>query len=1142
MSSKNSKNATITPVIEELHLPPPPAGELGPVKVWSSAMPIPTYLPCEPERLPMFLEKRVYQGSSGRVYPLPFTDRISDTVVEHVWQAVHLENEYLRVVILPELGGRIHVLREKVTGYDLIYRQDVIKPALVGLAGPWISGGIEFNWAQHHRPSTFMPTGVEIERASDGSITVWLGEHEPMERMKGMHGVCLRPGTAVLEVKGRIFNRTELRQTFLWWMNIATEVHEQYQSFFPPDVYYVADHAKRAMSRYPQCTGSYYGVDYGKRGREGVPENDMPRQFQPDLATCTPDDLSWYANIPVPTSYMCMGSKRDFFGGYDHRRKAGLVHIANRHIAPGKKQWTWGNHEFGYAWDRNLTEPDSRGVYRPYIELMAGVYTDNQPDFSFIGAGEERRFSQYIYPLLEIGPAVEANTRAALSVKRTGARWQVGVCVTEPIPRATVRIRAGGKLVAEETFNFSPLQPTMLEGRTPALKPLTIDIVDASGDVVLAYQQPPAIAGKVPPAATEPPMPRDVRAVDELFLIGLHLKQYRHATRMPEDYWREALRRDPSDSRCNTALGEWHLRRGEYQLAADHLNVAASRLTSLNPNPVDGEAHYLLGLVQRRLGNSDEAYESLYKATWNVQWQAPAWLALAEMDCTAGRWAMARDHLQTVLRINPHQHWARALLHLVGKRLGLASAKLQDGSYTPADCPLDAMSVYLVSGELPDDDQIRIDMAIDLRRAGFFREALQILSAPMNRESAHRAGPIRWYFVAWLCDALGDEPGVRRNLERARKSSSDWCFPARLDEMEVLIWASGKGDHRAQFLLGNFYYDRKRYLEAIKCWRVSTKHEASNHVAWRNLGIAEFNFSGNGKEALRCFRLAMKAAPDDARLFYEYDQLRKRMAEPVTKRLAMLSTNRHLVNQRDDLSLELCAMWNLVGRHREAVELLRSRRFQPWEGGEGLVLSQYVQALSGLARLARAEGKFHAARELLEAALNPPENLSEARHLLANDSDVRYRLGCICDDLRDSKAARYHWTLAATFRGDFQDMSVKSYSEMTYFTALSLARLGQTRRATRLLAEMYKYGETLAASPAVVDYFATSLPLMLLFNDDIQKRQQVTASLIKILATVGQHVIANKRPHAGLAKLSKLLRNDPTNALASTILADFAVV
>ncbi len=179
-----------------------------------------------------------------------------------------------------------------------------------------------------------------------------------------------------MEAKVRIYNRTPFTQTFLWWANAGIRVHDQYQSFFPPDVTFVADHAKRAMSWFPIARNFYYGVDY----TQGV-------------------DLAWYKNIPVPTSYMVTKSEFDFFGGYDHARRAGLVHVADHHVAPGKKQWTWGNAEFGYAWDRELTDADG-----PYIELMAGLYTDNQPDFSWLQPFETKTASQFWYPIQEIGP------------------------------------------------------------------------------------------------------------------------------------------------------------------------------------------------------------------------------------------------------------------------------------------------------------------------------------------------------------------------------------------------------------------------------------------------------------------------------------------------------------------------------------------------------------------------------------------------------------------------------------------------------------------------------------------------------------------------------------------------------------------
>src|SRR5438132_333486 len=136
----------------------------------------------------MFLEKRVYQGSSGRVYPNAVTDRVSDEKVDRAWQAVHLENQYVRLMILPQIGGRIHIGQDVTNGYHFFYRQRVIKPALVGLLGPWISGGVEFNTPQHHRPSTYMPVDWTIVACADSAQTVWpSGPHL-------VHGDGIAPG------------------------------------------------------------------------------------------------------------------------------------------------------------------------------------------------------------------------------------------------------------------------------------------------------------------------------------------------------------------------------------------------------------------------------------------------------------------------------------------------------------------------------------------------------------------------------------------------------------------------------------------------------------------------------------------------------------------------------------------------------------------------------------------------------------------------------------------------------------------------------------------------------------------------------------------------------------------------------------
>ncbi|HEY5909068.1 MAG TPA: DUF5107 domain-containing protein, partial [Verrucomicrobiae bacterium] len=1013
------------------------------VSVWTEEVLIPTYLPALPDKNPMFLEKRVYQGSSGEVYPLPFTDRVAEKPVDRRWKALWIENEFVSVMVLPELGGRIHVFQDKTNHYDAIYRQPVIKPALVGLAGPWISGGIELNWPQHHRPGTFLPVDFEVEAHPDGSKTIWCSDLDPMTRMKGMHGVCLHPGRSCLELKVRVYNRTPFTQTFLWWANVATRVHEAYQSFFPPDVFYVADHARRSMSNYPLCQGSYYGVNYGRRGRQGVPPHERPAQFRPPhcggrtsatdlLPDYAPNDLSFYANIPTPCSYMCMGSAQNFFGGYDYAAQAGIVHWANHHISPGKKQWTWGNHEFGYAWDRNLTAPDAKGEFGPYIELMAGVYTDNQPDFSFLQPRETKVWSQYWYPIQKIGPAQQANLEAAVSVRRRNGRWTVGVAVTRRQPRAVVSVTMGGRKLASFVRDLSPSSPLLEEIKVPdSLRNPVISVRDKTGRELILCHVKPSARGKVPPPATEPPAPAKIASADELYVTGLHLEQYRHATRCPTLYWKEALRRDPLDARCNNAMGLWHLRRGEFAVAEKHFRTAIGRLTRRNPNPHDGEAFYSLGLSLRYLGRNEEAYAAFYKATWNQAWAAAGYHALAELDCARQSWASALEHLDQSLRFNTDNTGARNLKAIVLRKLGRKIEAITLIETTLALDPLDWWARHLRGESLACDLQTALDLALDSVRAGFYAEAIAVLrnaaraarqviakAARANRQTRHAlpdqswgAAPLVHYYLGWLYESIGNAKASAEHYRTAAAWPPDYCFPARLEEIAILEAAihSNPADPRAPYYLGNLLYDKRRHQEGIRLWERAADLDPGFSIVWRNLGVGYFNVRRDPARARAAYDKAIRANPKDARLLYERDQLWKRLGEAPTNRLRELEKRLDLVRQRDDLSVELCALYNQVGRHREALALVSSRHFQPWEGGEGGPLGQHVRSHLALGREALARGEAAEARQHLEAATKAPQNLGEAKHILANQSDIHYRLGCACAALGDKVSARRHW-------------------------------------------------------------------------------------------------------------------------------------
>jgi len=1119
MSSQTmNSRATETSLLE---LPAAPSSETGTVKAWQQSIVLKTYLPAEPDPNPLFLEKRVYQGSSGKVYPLPVIDRVATEPREHAWQAMHLENEYLRLMIMPELGGRIHVGYDKINGYDFFYRQNVIKPALVGLAGPWISGGVEFNWPQHHRPATFMPVEVAIERDKDGSITVWCSDHDPISRMKGMHGVCLRPGCAYLELKVRLYNRTCDTQSFLWWANVATRVHEHYQSFFPQDVRYVADHAKRAITEFPESLGVYYGIPYGERALHGVSANDMPRNFVPD-GSYPANDLRWYANIPVPTSYMIANSREDFFGGYDHAARAGVVHVANHHIAPGKKQWTWGNHEFGYAWDRSLTDRDG-----PYIELMAGVYTDNQPDFSFLAPGETKSFSQVWYPIRETGIPDTANLQAAVRVTSEEETAQAHVSVTREISNGTLRLTSGDVEISAWTGTLRPESPAHISLELPSSEEAWVLELKSGSEVLLRYA--PAEISPAPAAvqATEPPAPEEIATTDELYLTGLHLEQYRHATRAPEPYWREALRRDPHDSRTSNALGRTHMRRGDFALAESCFRNAIERATARNPNPYDSEPYYNLGIVLSFEDRSAEAYDAFYKATWSAAWRGPGYHRLAEIDVRNGHLAAAMEHLDRSLRADADNLGARNLRVVVLRRLRRTAEAEAGLDAALALDPLDIWSRFLKTGIPPANAGQRLDLAYDLIRAGLLDDAEKVLEV--------ETGAIALYTRAFVTALGGDVAGSRNLYTQAAKADATYVFPNRLEEMKVLqaAIAANARDARAPYYLGNFLYDRRRHHDAIEQWQKAAELDPTFPTAWRNLGIAYYNVKHDEKRAREAFRRARIADPGDARILYEEDQLHKRLGDDPVERLARLETRRDLVALRDDLSVELAVLYNQVGRPADALALLLSRNFQPWEGGEGLVLGEYVRAQLLLGRDALAAGNADSAIEHFKAADHPPQSLNEARHLLANSSNIEFWLGEAWSAAGDAARATLHWQNAERQRGDFQQMQVRAVSEMTYWSAMALRRLGRKKEATSLFVSILDYATDLKRKTPKIDYFATSLPTMLLFEEDLQKRQHITATFLQAQALTGLGLDTEAQ-----AALDEVQRLDRSHAGARDILVD----
>lgn len=1071
------------------------------VKAWIEKVIIPTYETGKAEKNPIFLDKRVYQGSTGAVYPNPVIEKISDEKTDKEYTAVYIENEFLKIMVLPELGGRIQRAFDKVRNRDFIYYNQVIKPALVGLTGPWISGGIEFNWPQHHRPSTFDAVDFTIEEHADGSKTIWVNELELMTRTKGMAGFTLYPDKAYLEVKGKIYNRTPFPQTFLWWANPAVKVNDHYQSVFPPDVYAVFDHGKRDVSDFPIATGTYYKKDYAPG-----------------------TDISCYKNIPVPTSYMAIRSEYNFIGGYEHDTEAGMLHVANHHVAPGKKQWTWGNSDFGQSWDRNLTDEDG-----PYIELMTGVFTDNQPDFSWLQPNEEKTFEQYFMPYAKVGAVKNASKEAMLNVEINQNNVDIKVYATSAFPSAVVKLFVNEVLVDASVFDLSP--SSIFEKSIPLntvvrQESISVRVESEDHKLLISYEQEETVPKEIPPAATAAKDPADIVSIEELYLNGLHIEQYRHATYVATDYYLEAIKREPSDVRCNNAMGLWYMRRGQFAKAEPFFRRAIKTLTLRNPNPYDGEPYYNLGCSLKMQGKLDEAYEAIYKSTWNAPWQDAGFFALARIASEKGDFEDALYLVNKSLSRNGQAHSVRhlktAILHKMNRveeALSFIEASLSIDPFN-FGCLYERYVIQMETGALSASElsaahfvqQMRqdvhnyIECALDYSHAGLFEEAIALLSVYV-REQKGAVYPMVYYYMAWCCLEIGDEQRASGYLREGQQAIPDFCFPHRIEDVNVLLSAIAlnPNDPKAHYYLGNFWFGKQQFPEAIACWENSVASDPVFPTAHRNLSLAYQNQLKDSDRALIELEKAFSLDIKDARVFMELDQLYKKLGYDPERRLELFEKYPELVDYRDDLYLEKVTLCNQLSRFEEAKVLLAGRQFHPWEGGEGKVVGQYLLCHTGLAKKALMESEYQTALELLSATEQYPHNLGEGKLYGAQENDIHYLQGCIYEQMNLADQAKEKFLMAT--KGPTEPVQAIFYNDpqpdQIFYQGLAWLKLNEADKAREIFERFIQFGKQHLNDEIRIDYFAVSLPDLLVFDQDLDLKNYIHCSYLIGLGHLG---------------------------------------
>jgi tetratricopeptide (TPR) repeat protein len=1035
----------------------------APVKVWEEQVVIPTYLMGPPEQNPQFYFGAVSQGAQQRAYPYPLYDNLTTKKVDKTYMMVYLENEYVRIGIVPELGGRIFEAIDKTNGYSFIYRQHVIKPALISPLGAWISGGIEWNVPQHHRSTTFLPIQYKIDQDPDGSKTVWVGELALQDRMRWAIGVTLHPGKSYLEGSFRVVNQTPLPTSMLCFTNLAVSVNDTYQIIFPPSTHYVTFHTKNSFTTWPIATTRFAGQDF----TSGV-------------------DVSMYKNHLAAISMFAWNYRDDFFAGYDHGRNAGVLSIADHNIVPGKKFFTWGNGKLGKEEEKLLTDSDG-----PYIELMSGAYSDNQPDYSWMAPFETRTWTQYWYPFRDIDGVKNANRDAAVNMKITDGKLQLGFYTTAAYHAAHVTVRLKDTILLDEETQISPSKPWVRSVGLPAgVKDSDLHVsLSGGGRKLIDYSPHKEDPEAMPAPVTDPyPAAAKIATTEELYLTGLRAEQFHSPVANAQTYWEEALRRDPGDVRANTAMGIDCLRAGRFSDAEAYLKEALERDTANYTSPKDAEPLYYLGMALKAQGKYDEAFSVFAKAAWSEAWRGPGSFEMAEVESLRGKDEAALAYTNTSLGMNATNTPALKLQAALLRKSDHEDKAQATVARLRAVDPLDTGGLaeqWLITKNSNDaaalkkafrtSPQTALETATGYMNAGLWKDGSAILRLAIDSFPKQSGMSILAYYYLGYFDQKLHLPDVAsEDFRRASQGDTEYAFPFQMEMISVFEAAMtvNPADTHAPYLLGNLLYDWQP-ARAIDLWQKSASLHADFPEVYRNLALVESRTTNDPVrlEDARDYLEKAVSVGGDGMVLNDLDKLNEEKGILPVSRLEVLEQHTDKLD-RDSIVAREINLKIVNGQYDQAIALLQSRFFHAWEGGDRFSLgNSWISAHLLAGQQLAVARHFNEALVMYKAALSFPENLLEAiGNVDGRRAEISYRMGTVYEALNKKEEAIAAFSDATKQvtensaevelipkRGLASGIYVPGAAK--YYQALALEKLDESERARILFEQLKETGK-----------------------------------------------------------------------------------
>lgn len=900
------------------------------VRTWEGTLTIPTYEHSGRElEPPLFANSTVTGMYPFTTYLFPFKP---DSPKPQTYRAIFVENEYLKLTYIPEFGGRIFSLYDKLRNREVFYRNDVIKPAPYNPRNSWPQSGLELTGPHDLHMLTLHGEPYwanRLVRQPDGSIALVLGEIDPVYGMKVNLTATLHPGIAALEIGVSCYNGRDARMPQMLWINTAISATPRTRFIYP--MTRTVGHTTADIADWPL----YNGVDY-----------------------------SWDRNNQHMLGVFGIDIYDNFQGAYQFDRDYGIFRYADRRIVQGMKLWTFGygstgrNHERGYT--------DNAG---PYVELQSGRYVWDG-HYEWVAPHKTESWNEWWVPVASTGGLTTLTRDIALNLTAS----QITLAATRVLPSATIAVRDASGTLIRRTADLRPETPF----RADIAGGVAVTVRDNTGRLLLDYRVPDGNPGRKEYTPFTRPLEQPHKAIEamsaEELAIAAEFKFKELDSPGARALLERTLKQDPGNSRAHLLLGIDDFREGRYIDAIAHLEKAIDR------DPYSDDAYYYLAMSQLASGREHEAERNLYYIWADSAYYGEREYHLGRIALEHHRPGEAIHHFEGALDSNAGDMLARQALAVVHRELGNRNVALDAINALERTDPTsrvaraerwfltgDVAAKSELLGLLGGQSQEAIAVSIFYRNLGRWPEAVRLLRLVAESNSDPWGTPPEfWYTLAFCQKRAGDANAAAASRKKARAAAANVDrFPYREKSESPLAEAVelDPSDAVARYALGCLLYFRNRPTEAIEQWEAALKTNPDNFSLQRALGLAYAEQGRPAEQAATHLERAVELNPAHVRTRNDLSQLYAR-AGLFDKQLAVLEKALAGSPEDDDLNEAVFTANLLTGKYAEAEHLIQTHRFAPRHRSYGLRDKYRIMRYAMASQAARRRDYATALREL----------------------------------------------------------------------------------------------------------------------------------------------------------------------------------